>query len=281
MDAITSKTTITSAALAAMEAALGSEHVLTTREAMADHGDPMGPQTDWYRPGAVLMPGSVEEVQAVLRIANEHGTPIWTSSQGRNKGYGGGAPRVSESFTMSLRRMNRVLEVDEENCMALVEPGVRFFDLYDHLKATGSKLWMSVPDLGGRLDHRQRARTRRGLYPAGRSLGPALRHGSGAARWRDPAHRHGRDAQSDQLAGLSAFGRAELGRDFHPVQFRHCHQDGRGADARARSLLPRLVHARQRGALWRFPRSAAPADDRRHDLQPADDHQRGLRRQRV
>ena len=33
--------------------------------------------------------------------------------------------------------------------MALVEPGVRFFDLYDHLRATGSKLWMSVPDLGG------------------------------------------------------------------------------------------------------------------------------------
>ena len=32
--------------------------------------------------------------------------------------------------------MNRVLEVDEENCMALVEPGVRFFDLYDHLRRT-------------------------------------------------------------------------------------------------------------------------------------------------
>ncbi|HSG55771.1 MAG TPA: FAD-dependent oxidoreductase, partial [Paracoccaceae bacterium] len=133
------------AAIAAMQAALGAEHVLVDEAQMADHGDPFAPPGEWYRPGAVLLPGSVEDVQAVLRIATEHGTPVWTSSQGRNKGYGGGAPRVSGSFTMSLRRMNRVLQVDEENCMALVEPGVRFFDLYEHLKATGSKLWMSVP----------------------------------------------------------------------------------------------------------------------------------------
>jgi 4-cresol dehydrogenase (hydroxylating) len=58
--------------------------------------------------------------------------------------------------------MNKVLEVDEENCMALVEPGVRFFDLYDHLRMQGSKLWMSVPDLG-----------------AGSVIGNALEHGVG------------------------------------------------------------------------------------------------------
>ena len=96
------------AALADMREALGADNVLTDAAGMADHGDPFAPPGEWYRPGAVLLPGSVEEVQAVLRIANAHGTPVWTSSQGRNKGYGGGAPRVSGSFTMSLRRMNRV-----------------------------------------------------------------------------------------------------------------------------------------------------------------------------
>ncbi|GAA0271059.1 hypothetical protein GCM10009127_09010 [Alteraurantiacibacter aestuarii] len=150
------------AAIRDMQRVLGTENVIVDPAGMADHGDPFAPPGDWYQPGAVLLPDNVEEVQAVLRIANEHGTPVWTSSQGRNKGYGGGAPRVSGSFTMSLRRMNRVLEVDEENCMALVEPGVRFFDLYDHLKSTGSKLWMSVPDLG-----------------AGSIIGNALEHGVG------------------------------------------------------------------------------------------------------
>jgi len=162
MDAFTSAAASLHAAIRDMQAALGAENVIVDEAGMADHGDPFAPSGDWYRPGAVLMPGSVEEVQAVLRIANEHGTPVWTSSQGRNKGYGGGAPRVPGTFTMSLRRMNRVLEVDEQNCMALVEPGVRFFDLYDHLRSIGSKLWMSVPDLGG-----------------GSVIGNALEHGVG------------------------------------------------------------------------------------------------------
>jgi 4-cresol dehydrogenase (hydroxylating) len=162
MDAITSAAGSLDVAIRDMQAALGAENVLLDEAGMADHGDPFAPPGDWYRPGAVLMPGSVEEVQAVLRIANQHGTPVWTSSQGRNKGYGGGAPRVPGTFTMSLRRMNRVLEVDEANCVALVEPGVRFFDLYDHLRSIGSKLWMSVPDLGG-----------------GSVIGNALEHGVG------------------------------------------------------------------------------------------------------
>jgi len=150
------------AAIRDMEVALGKDNVITDAGGMGDYGDPFAPPGEWYKPGAVLLPGSVEEVQAVLRIANEHGTPVWTSSQGRNKGYGGGAPRVSGSFALSLRRMNRVLEVDEQNCMALVEPGVRFFDLYDHLRSIGSKLWMSCPDLGG-----------------GSVIGNALEHGVG------------------------------------------------------------------------------------------------------
>jgi 4-cresol dehydrogenase (hydroxylating) flavoprotein subunit len=106
------------------------------------------PQWRQFQPGAVLMPSSVEEVQAILRIANELRIPLWTSSQGRNNGYGGSAPRVAGTVVLSLRRMNKVLAVDEQSAYALVEPGVRFFDLYDHLRAVGSKLWMSVPDLG-------------------------------------------------------------------------------------------------------------------------------------
>jgi 4-cresol dehydrogenase (hydroxylating) len=149
-------------AIRAMRSVLGEDNVLTDPAAMADYGDPYAPPGDWYQRGAVLLPSTVEEVQAVLRVANEHRTPVWTSSQGRNKGYGGGAPRVSGSFALSLRRMNRVLEVDEDNCFAVVEPGVRFFDLYDHLRATGSSLWMSVPDLGG-----------------GSVIGNALDHGAG------------------------------------------------------------------------------------------------------
>lgn len=130
-------------------AALGAEGVIEDTPSRAAFRDPFAPAgQDWYEPGVVLMPASVEEVQAVLRIANEHKTPIWTSGQGRNNGYGGSSPRVSGSLVMSMRRMNRVLEVDPVSATALVEPGVRFFDLHDHLRAHAPHLWMSVPDLG-------------------------------------------------------------------------------------------------------------------------------------
>jgi len=92
------------------------------------------------------MPETVEQVQAVVRIANEHRVPLWTFSQGRNNAYGGPAPRVKGSVLVSLRRMNRVLEVNEELAYALVEPGVRFFDIHEALK--GTRLWSSMPDLG-------------------------------------------------------------------------------------------------------------------------------------
>ena len=77
------------------------------------------------------MPESVEEVQAVVKIADRRQIPLWTHSTGRNNGYGGPAPRVRGSLVVSLRNMNRVLEINEELGYAVVEPGVRWFDLYE------------------------------------------------------------------------------------------------------------------------------------------------------
>lgn len=98
-------------------------------------------------PAAVVLPGSVAEVQAVVRIAGELSVPLWTVSRGRNLAYGGASPRVPGSVVVDLSRMNRVLEVDEETGFARVEPGVSFADLYAHLRSLGSSLWMSVPEL--------------------------------------------------------------------------------------------------------------------------------------
>ena len=60
---------------------------------------------------------------------------------------------------LDLKRMNRILEVNEEIGYALVEPGVSYFDLYEHIQAKGYKLWLDVPDpgwgsvVGNALDH--------------------------------------------------------------------------------------------------------------------------------
>jgi len=129
--------------------ALGDEAVLTSREDRDEYRDPYWYEQDRsFDSSAVVYPASTEEVQAVVRIANEVGIPVWTSSQGRNYGYGGPSPRVKGSILISLRRMNRVLEINEKLAYAVVEPGVRWFDLYDAIQAGGHDLMVSVPDLG-------------------------------------------------------------------------------------------------------------------------------------
>src|SRR5690606_13247134 len=74
--------------------------------------------------------------------------PLYPLSTGRNLGYGGPAPVYSGSVVIDLKRMNRILDVSESNASCLVEPGVSYFDMYRHLKETGSKLWIDVPDPG-------------------------------------------------------------------------------------------------------------------------------------
>jgi 4-cresol dehydrogenase (hydroxylating) len=132
----------------AFAAALGEDGVVRSRAELDEFRDPYRRDPDQDRAALMVMPTSVEEVQAVVRIAGELGVPLWTFGQGRNNGYGGAAPIVPGSVLVNLRRMNRIIEVDEECGYAIVEPGVRFQDLYEHLHANGHRLWMSLPDLG-------------------------------------------------------------------------------------------------------------------------------------
>jgi len=130
-------------------AALGSERVLTSDSDLAEFRDPFSFSTwDDYLASAVVMPATVEEIQEVVRIANERRIPLWTHAAGMNNGYGGPAPRLKGSVIVSLRRMNRVLEINEDSAYAVVEPGVRWFDLYDAVRAGGHRLMVSIPDLG-------------------------------------------------------------------------------------------------------------------------------------
>jgi 4-cresol dehydrogenase (hydroxylating) len=139
----------TRAALEALVGELGADNVLSSPEALLEYRDPYDYKgSDRYTGSAVVTPRSVEDVQTIVRLANEFRVPLWTVSTGRNFTYGGAAPRVQGSIQVSFREMNRVLEVDDELAYAVVEPGVRFFDLYDHLRAGGYRLWPSIPDLG-------------------------------------------------------------------------------------------------------------------------------------
>ena len=101
-----------------------------------------------HKPYAAVAPASTEEVQEIVRVANEFGVPLWPVSRGKNFAYGGAAPVMAGTVVLDLARMNRILEVNEEFGYALVEPGVSYFDLYDYIQEKGLKLWLDVPDPG-------------------------------------------------------------------------------------------------------------------------------------
>lgn len=95
-------------------------------------------------PAAGVFPTSVEQVQAVLRIAKEFDVPIWPVSTGKNWGYGEKTACYPGGITMVLERMTRIWHVDEELAYAVVEPGVTYKQLNDFLKEKRSGLWADV-----------------------------------------------------------------------------------------------------------------------------------------
>jgi 4-cresol dehydrogenase (hydroxylating) len=139
------------AALAELERALGKPFVLTGDEALGPYRDPWSlrwGEADEYRASAAVLPQTVEEVQAVVRIANAYLLPLHPISTGKNQTFGGAAPGLSGSVVVDLKRMNRILAVDEKRAFCLVEPGVTYFDLYRHIQDHGVKLMLDVPDTG-------------------------------------------------------------------------------------------------------------------------------------
>jgi (+)-pinoresinol hydroxylase len=139
------------AALAAWRDAVGPEWVFTSAEDVALYRDAYSPfwdESEERVASAAVAPGTLEQVQAVVRAANKHRIPLYPISTGRNLAYGGSAPVYSGSVVLDLKRLNRVLEVDERNAYALVEPGVSYFDLYEHIQNAKLDVWIDPPDPG-------------------------------------------------------------------------------------------------------------------------------------
>jgi 4-cresol dehydrogenase (hydroxylating) flavoprotein subunit len=131
-------------ALRDFAAAIGKDHVFAGEDDRIAYSDHFAADEAKHQPIAAVAPATVEEVRAIVRIANRHSVPLWPISRGKNFGYGGAAPVLKGSVILDLSRMKKI-EVDRENGTVLVEPGVGFFDLYDYLQANKIPLWLSVP----------------------------------------------------------------------------------------------------------------------------------------
>lgn len=139
------------AALTAFRQAIGPDNVYVDDEDVGLYRDAYSPywgESEERLASAAVAPATTEEVQAIVRTAAKYKIPLFPISTGKNLGYGGSAPNLSGSVIVDLKRMNKVIEVDDRRHFAIVEPGVSYFDLYRHIRQRGLKVWVDVPDPG-------------------------------------------------------------------------------------------------------------------------------------
>ena len=89
----------------------------------------------WHQPEAVARVSSTEQVSEILKLAQVERFPV--TPRGAGQGLSGGAVPVFGGLVLSLEKMDRILEIDEENLMVMVEPGVVTGNLHREVEAVG------------------------------------------------------------------------------------------------------------------------------------------------
>jgi glycolate oxidase len=117
-----------------LSALVGSEHTLTDRESLACYKYDSTPEMEGM-PDAVVLPGSTEEISRVLNLCNNAGVAVTPRGSGTN--LSGGSIAFSGGVVLQTSRMNRILEIDEENLTATVETGVITSALHREVEARG------------------------------------------------------------------------------------------------------------------------------------------------
>lgn len=135
-------------------AALGADNITTAASLLVEYGRHSLPMPDRI-PAAIVYPGSTADVQVVVRTANRYSVPLFPISTGWNLGLGTRSPMADGQVVVDLsRRMNRIVEIDEELGYCVVEPGVTFAAMSEELARRGSELVISPtsgPPQGGLL----------------------------------------------------------------------------------------------------------------------------------
>ncbi|SHJ07350.1 glycolate oxidase [Malonomonas rubra DSM 5091] len=88
-----------------------------------------------FLPDVVVHPSSVEEISAIMKLANETGIPVFP--RGAGSGFTGGSLPVGGGIVLVTTRLDKILEIDEENLVATVEPGLVTEDFQKAVEKVG------------------------------------------------------------------------------------------------------------------------------------------------
>ena len=124
---------------AELTALLGADRVSVAAEVLETHSI-----DKWHAsspPEVVVLAKERDEVVKTLKFAHEHGIPVTT--RGAGVGYVGGAVPVQGGIVLSVRGMDRIVEINTDDGVVVVEPGVILDDLQQAVREKG---WYYPPD---------------------------------------------------------------------------------------------------------------------------------------
>ena len=125
---------VTDDVLALLTKIVGDKNVLSGDE-RENYARDETPKLKPVIPAVVVKPKDTDSVVKILKLANEKNIPV--TPRGGGTGVSGGAVPIYGGIVLSLERMNRILEIDEDNFVATVEAGVIISDLYRAVEEHG------------------------------------------------------------------------------------------------------------------------------------------------
>jgi glycolate oxidase len=144
-----------------LESIVGSENVLTDPADLVCYSrdKSMTKRSEWFklRPKVVVLPASTEEVLEIVRYANREKIPI--TPRGGGTSFTGNAVPSYGGIVVDLKRMDKIIEIDEDNLMVTAQAGIQVQTLDTELRKHG----LMYPDeptsfpsatLGGRISTR-------------------------------------------------------------------------------------------------------------------------------
>ncbi|MDY6834885.1 MAG: FAD-binding oxidoreductase [Chloroflexota bacterium] len=118
-----------------LENIAGIQNVFTSKDELAKYARDEMPVTKTHFPDVVVKTGDASQVSRILALSTEKNLPV--TPRGGGTGVCGGCVPLYGGIVLSVEEMNRILEIDENNFVAVVEPGVTLADLYQATEERG------------------------------------------------------------------------------------------------------------------------------------------------
>ncbi|MEL6535649.1 MAG: FAD-binding oxidoreductase [Bacteroidota bacterium] len=131
--------------LAAVRAALPTLRIIDTPEDLAPYR--VNTQGSSREPAGCMLPTDEAQIPELLRLAQQHRTPLYPISQGKNWGLGGRSPVVDGCILLDLSQLRSISDYDPELGTLRVQAGVTFQQVYDFLAVENAPYM--IPVIGG------------------------------------------------------------------------------------------------------------------------------------